>query len=210
MALQKLVNNSTSYKINKIVLDLSLNGGGSVFTNYFLSSYLCGRDNTCMPQDAQLKKGGVTVSLYNPHTLSFAKGTIYADINQDNKYDNNDYLPSDVELYCITSNTCFSCGNMLPCHLEDCTNCKFIGDTSGGGCCFVDNHINIGLGNDYRGSSIFHTIKNTSTDAEHIISTEEGVTPKYYFIRNTEENASKFYNRESILQYIVDHSNYIK
>ena len=202
MYLQKLVNASGS-TIKHVVLDLTNNGGGAVCTELFMASYLCGGRNQ-YAQESESEKitidnGGVTESIYNPHTNAYSQYTVYADINGDGVYDEDDCLPSDVDLWCITSNYSFSCGNMLPCNLADCSDCEFVGDRTGGGACFVDGNVNMGFGNDFRGSSTFHMLKNASTP-NNLISVEEGVIPKEdYFIRNSYWNAPDFYNREYLI-----------
>ncbi len=201
MKLQQIVNTGTdNSKIENIVIDLTNNGGGTVCTEHFLASYLCGRDNQCEPQSTT-RSGGVTHTLYNPHTGAFGKYTLYADINQDGVYDEDDYLPSDVNVYCITSGASFSCANMLPCDLASCSNCKFIGDTSGGGACFVDSNMLIGLGNVFRSSSNFHMLKNQSTISNKI-SVDSGNLAEFYHLDSLAEPA-KFFNRSDIIAKIL-------
>lgn len=200
MYLQKLVNASDS-KIKKIVIDLANNGGGAVYTEHFLASYLCGRDNLCEPHDSSLGHGGVTHTIWNPHSKAFSKYTYYADIDGDGDYDQDDYLPADVQVYCIVSDGSFSCGNMLPSHLADCSNCKFIGSKSGGGACYVDSNMEIGLGNVFTSSSNFHSLKYASTPSNPI-TVDEGVEGTYYHINCNQTEASHFFNREEIITYI--------
>ncbi len=192
--------------ITDVVIDLTNNGGGTVFTEHFLASYLCGGRNEYAQEPSEEEsihikeeKGGVTESIYNPHTNASSQYTVWADINGDGDYTFGDHLPSNIKLWCITSNYSFSCGNMLPCNLADCSDCQFIGDRTGGGACFVDNNVNMAFGNAFRGSSTYHMLKNASTP-DNIISVEEGVTPlDKFFIRNTYANMTKFFDRPALI-----------
>ena len=186
-----------SNPIKNVVIDIAKNGGGTVYTEHFLASWLC---------------GGVTEKLYNPHTKAFQEYTVKADVNQDGKFNDDDYLSSDVNLYCITSDCSFSCGNMLPCNLVDnretpdvATNHTFfIGGPSGGGACFVDGNMHAGSGNVFRSSSNYHMLKNNSTP-DHPVTVESGCMPKlnwFIQIASTLEEANKFYDRDTILAEI--------
>lgn len=201
MYLQKLVNTPGS-TIDKIVIDLSNNGGGYVFTEHILASYLCGRDNTSEPRAANLSNGGVTHTIWNPHSKAFSKYTYYADINEDGDYNQDDYLPEGVQVYCIVSDASFSCGNMLPSHLKDCSTCKFIGSQSGGGACYVDGDMHIGLGNVFRSSSNMHSLKNASTHLNPI-TVDEGVVADFYHIPCDDQHAIDFFDRNTIIEYIM-------
>ena len=208
MYLQKLVNANDS-TIKYVVLDLTNNGGGVVYAEHFLASYLCGNHNTCQPQSSKYGKGGVTRALYNPHTNAFGKYTLYADVNRDGIYDEKDYLPEDVKLCVLTSEGSFSCANMLPNDLYICNpECKFAGYPSGGGACYVDSNMHLGLGNVFRSSSIFHSLWGNST-IDNKMSVEGGVPiGKYqndgYLLGNDEGSASDYFNRTAIIDWLRD------
>lgn len=205
MYLQKLVNADDS-KIKYVVLDLTNNGGGAVYAEHFLASYLCGNHNTCQPQNPKYGKGGVTRALYNPHTNAFGKYTLYADVNRDGVYNEKDYLPDDVKLCVLTSEGSFSCANMLPNDLYICNpECKFAGYPSGGGACYVDSNVHLGLGNVFRSSSNFHSLWGNST-INNKTSVEGGVPiEKYqsgYLLGNDEPSASDYFNRTAIINWL--------
>jgi len=185
--------------IKNIVLDISNNGGGTVYTEHFIASWLC---------------GGVQEKIWNPHTKSYAEYTIKADVNGDGTFSADDYLGSNMNVYCITSEMSFSCGNMLPCNLVDAANgcksesqtqlrttdnTKFIGCPSGGGACFVDGNMHVGLGNVFRSSINYHMLKGSSTVDEKV-SVESGCQPTEWFIpvKCTWEKCIGYVDRETI------------
>ena len=161
-----------------IVIDLSNNGGGSVFAEYFIASWLC---------------GGVKQTMENPVTKAFNKFTIQADVNSDDKFDENDYLPNDVKVYCITSNGSFSAANMLSINLMDNKkdNIFFIGEQSGGGACFV-GEISTPIGSSIQTSSYFHALTNSST-FDNRLSADAGTNDVKYFYHISNSNLLDFF-----------------
>lgn len=166
----------------KVVIDLSCNGGGAGDVEHFIASWIC---------------GGMDGMMWNKNTGAFGKYHCEADLDGDKDFDTYDYLPSDLDLYCITSNGTFSAGNMLACDIASRPGAKFIGDWSGGGACSVNDNISIGLGTVLRSSSCHHILKKGSTP-DNIISVEEGVMPEFYYIKNIDENLYKFFDRATI------------
>jgi len=121
---------STKYDIKDIVIDLSANGGGAIETETILSAWLCG--------------GKLQEACRNPNTGSYNKISYEYDINQDGLYNNQDYLPNNINIYILTSNSSYSAANELPFHCycynknNNPTNkIKFIGARPGGGCCAI-------------------------------------------------------------------------
>jgi len=170
--------------IKNVVVDLSCNGGGVVYTEHFLASWLC---------------GGVTEKIYNPTTNSYCEYRVEADIDGDGKFDDNDKLASDVQLYVITSRNSFSCGNMLPTNIQDNrpNNTTFIGTKSGGGACFVDGKILLGLGTMCQFSSCKHMLRGNSSYG-NFITNDTGNTITSGWAISDKDNPADFFNRASI------------
>lgn len=168
-------------KIN-LVVDLSCNVGGQVWIEHFIASWLC---------------GSVKEKINNPVSGGLGEYTIQADVNTDGVFNENDYLPNDVNVFCIISNATFSCGNLLSCNLKDqLKNVKFIGDWTGGGSCYVGN-INLGLANLGNISSTYHAQNINNEDAEN------GVRADY--LKYDKNNiAINIYKREELNKKIVN------
>ena len=121
-ALKKITRENTPIK--RVVLDLSLNGGGLGFAAACVLQTFLG--NTSMTFKDALT--GATSTINNK-----------VDINLDTKFDENDTLANrkDLKLYCLTSGGSYSCGNMVPCSFKDSGTVALLGRTSGGGACNV-------------------------------------------------------------------------
>lgn len=164
-------------KVN-LVIDLSCNVGGTVWIEHFIASWLCKT---------------VKEKIYNPITGACGEYAVWADINTDGIFNEEDFLPSDVNIFCITSNATFSCGNFLSCNLKEQSNAKFIGDWTGGGSCYVEQ-INLGLGNLANISSTYHILNSNGADAE------QGVKPDI----DCYNDMSKIYNRDELNKIIIN------
>lgn len=104
--------------IENVVLDLSVNGGGSVDTAIFvISSFL----------------GDGSLSVRNTLSDGLATGVYNVDMNLDGAFDENDRGFCSKNLFCITSPFSYSCGNLVPCVLKSSNNVTMLGRTSGGG-----------------------------------------------------------------------------
>ena len=119
-AVNKINNNSN---IKNVVLDLSLNGGGMVFTaDYLLAAFLG------------------TSSMATKDTVTGAQSMVNykVDTNLDGVFDEKDTLANKgLNLYCLTSGYCYSCANMVPAMFKDSGKVTLIGRTTGGGSCAV-------------------------------------------------------------------------
>ena len=107
--------------IENVVIDLSCNGGGHVDTAVYMLCWFLGvapMSITCPATGAQ------STSLYQ------------ADINLDHKFDEKDTLAG-KNLYCLTSELSFSCGNLVPCIFKASGKVTLIGRNTGGGSCVV-------------------------------------------------------------------------
>lgn len=174
-----------SNNIKNVVLDLSNNLGGMVDAAAFVA-YAC-----LGPQASRL-------ALTCPTDDEAVCFTYDADCNFDHKIDQNDYLPSDIKLYCLTGGASFSCGNMIPAIFKDSGRAKILGQKSGGGSCVV-----------LPGSTALGGIYNTSGPIQisnyingEYINVDGGIGPDEEF------EYSKLYgdkggpHRQAILDYI--------
>lgn len=167
-----------------LVVDLSNNIGGVGFTECFISSWLCGE----VKQAAQ-----------NIHTGSFSTFTYQADVNSDGKFDENDCIPDDVKVYCITSNGSFSCGSLLPVNLMENkkNNMFFIGEPSGGGSCAV-GLISLPIISSYvRVSSYYHLLMGKSTN-DNRLTVDVGTKDATYFYPISNDKFVDFFDRDTI------------
>jgi len=183
--------------IKDVVVDISANGGGTVYTEHFIASWLC---------------GGVTEKIYNPTTGAYCEYEVKADINADGQFDENDTI-ADLNLYVITSSTSFSCGNMLPCNIADNRDMSAVspnpktvimGTKSGGGACFVDDQIFVGPQTYTRSSSIFHMLRNASLHNNYITVDTGAPISSGWEIDDMADDVSAFYDRATINKKIWD------
>lgn len=109
--------------IKRVVLDLSLNSGGTVAAALFVIGAFLGES---MFSTKDVITGAISNTIYN------------IDVNNDGKYDSKDTLAGKgLKLYCITSPVSFSCGNLVPCVFKESGNVTLIGRPTGGGSCVV-------------------------------------------------------------------------
>ena len=175
------------HNIKKVVIDLSCNTGGAVYTGFFAASWL--------------SRGSVTYKIGDSKSKGIYESTVHADVNLDRKFDENDYLGTDVKVYCIISNQSFSCGNLLPTLLEDNSSTKFIGERSGGGCCTVIDNYHLAIGGTMRLSSPICLLRNSATP-ENFVTNDDGVVPAFYKINSQTSEIANFYDRAKIVEKI--------
>ena len=166
--------------IRKVVLDLSNNGGGAVNSAVFVISWMLGSCN---------------LSTTNPVTGANYTVVYQADVDLDGKITANDCLDAEkYDLYCLTSISSFSCGNLTPAILKESDKVTMLGQTSGGGTCAVRPSITAdGTILNFSSNRRFCTVKNGS-----YYSIDQGITPDYV-IRKLEH----FYDREWLTEYIA-------
>ena len=164
--------NSTD-TIDNIVLDLSCNGGGKLDSALFVIGAMLGDDAFAYFQ--------------NPNESSSSLIKFKADVNLDGKYDENDYF-NDKNLYCLTSELSFSCGNLLPAIFKSSEKVTLIGQQTAGGSCIVHN-CTTARGTAFSISSTcrMYIYKNGAG-----LDVEFGVTPNVYLDKITD-----FYDRGS-------------
>ena len=114
--------------VEKIILDLTTNGGGTLGVLMKLLALINNvNDSKCYINDLS------TGSNY----LEASK----IDTNLDGIYDLEDVYGDDFKFYIYTSSYSFSCGNYLPFIAQKNGIAKIIGQTSGGGECAVSQHL---------------------------------------------------------------------
>lgn len=109
--------------IKNVVVDLSLNGGGAVFTAaYLLAAFL----GTSSMASKDMITGAQSMTNYK------------VDTNLDGVFDEKDTLANrGLNLFCFTSGYSYSCGNMVPAMFKDSGKVTLVGRTTGGGSCAV-------------------------------------------------------------------------
>ena len=109
--------------IKNVVVDLSLNGGGVVFTAVYLLAAFLG-----------------TSSMASKDMITGAQSMINykVDTNLDGVFDEKDTLANrGLNLFCFTSGFSYSCANMVPAMFKDSGKVTLVGRTTGGGSCVV-------------------------------------------------------------------------
>lgn len=174
--------------VKNVVIDLACNTGGVILTEEMIESWVCGESHSIE---------------YNKNDKSITKVSRKADINYDQKIDEQDFLPDDVNVYCIISPSSFSCGNLLPCRLKEFSNTKFIGSRSGGGCCSVENSVCLPNGAFLTISSCFSALMKDSTQ-DNVITVDDGVVADFLKIEDGPEHYAEFFDRDAINRKIVE------
>lgn len=164
--------------IKKVVLDLSLNGGGQLDAALDVVSAMTGRATMAMRN----KVSGA--SMYVNYNV---------DVNLDGVIDDNDHISDDIEKYVLVSNFSFSCGNYVPSSLQE-QGVTIIGATSGGGSCSVLPCLSP-IGTGYSMSSPNEICKIHNAKFESI---DEGVTPDIRI-----SNINNFYNRTELVTWLA-------
>ena len=110
-------------EVKKVVIDISINGGGSLDIVLLLSSLITGRSD---------------VKCHNTLTGQTITMNYAVDRNFDRVFDEKDALVdySDLDFAVLTGSFSFSCGNAFPAIMKD-EGIAVIGEQSGGGACAV-------------------------------------------------------------------------
>jgi hypothetical protein len=108
-------------KVKNVVMDLSCNTGGQADMAALASAWFLGES---------------VISINDSITGTQGMNAYRVDANLDHKFDDSDAL-GNRRLYCLTSRTSFSCGNLLPCLFKNSGKVSLIGQKSGGGACVV-------------------------------------------------------------------------
>lgn len=163
-------------EINKVVVDLTNNGGGEIDVIPFLMAYV-------YSDPYLISKNGATGEIIEPH--------YYVDINYDGVVDEHDTYQGQYDFYLLTSNASFSCGTMLPTVIKDSGSMEIIGETSGGGECMVGLFSAAG-GAIFRNSSVFHA----GTYDGEFHGNDSGIVPDREFPR------AHFYDTEYLASFL--------
>lgn len=112
--------------VKNIIIDVSLNGGGTLGVMMKLLPFIS-KNNTSV------------LEFYSGDEQVVYSYTSNSDINGDGIYSLNESYGNDYNIYILTSDCSFSCGNAFPCYAQ-ALGAKIIGETSGGGECAVSIH----------------------------------------------------------------------
>lgn len=112
---------SENPSIKNVVIDLSVNFGGTADTAVFVAAWFLGE---------------TTVSFKDTATGALCSTSYRCDANRDHQFDQNDTLGS-RKLFCLVSPCSFSCGNLVPNLFKESEKVTLLGRTSGGGACVV-------------------------------------------------------------------------
>lgn len=165
--------------VKNVVLDLSCNSGGAAVTAAFTLGWFLG--------DAQ-------VSVRNTFTNSESTMIYRADVNLDHEFDEKDTLAGrGLNLYCLTSPSSFSCGNLVPWAFKADGRVTLLGKVTGGGACVVFNRASAwGTSFQISGPMRLSFVKNGS-----YYDVDRGVDPDHII-----DSYDHFYNRELLTDYI--------
>ena len=109
------------------MFDIAVNGGGYVATMAKLLA-LVSKDNS-----GHMAFFDDTIQVASAYSTK-------VDSNGDKKYDKEDCFGDDFNIYLLTSDYSFSCGNAFPAIAQKENSVKIIGQKSGGGECAVAIH----------------------------------------------------------------------
>ena len=113
-------------QVKNIIIDVSLNGGGTLGVMMKLLPFLS-KNNTA------------NVSFYDGAEEVAFTYTSHSDVNGDGQFNENEAYGDQFNFYILTSDWSVSCGNAFPCFAQE-MGVKIIGETSGGGECAVSIH----------------------------------------------------------------------
>ena len=165
--------------IKNVVLDMSSNGGGEVFTGLYTLAWLLGEGN---------------VSIQNQFTGAQSMFFAKADVNLDRQFDEQDtVMGKGLNIYCLIAPPSFSCGNLVPWVLKADGRATLLGKTSGGGSCMV-GFCTTAWGTSFRISSYnrLSFVKNGS-----YYDVDKGVEPDHVI-----DNFDHYYDRAALTEYI--------
>ena len=165
--------------IRNVVLDLSLNGGGSTdAAQYVMSAFL----------------GEADFSTRNTMTGAMSDAVYRADTNLDGAFDEKDsFAENGMKLFCIATPVSFSCGNLVPCVFRASNRVTMLGQTSGGGSCSIHCFSTAyGTGFQISGYRRFSVMKNGS-----FYDVDAGADPHFFIA-----DPAKYYDREALTEFI--------
>ena len=167
--------------VKNIVLDLSLNGGGTADAAVFVISWFC-KEAVLALRDTLT--GSETITSY------------FADVNLDGKSQGGSedtVSGGDYQLYCLISGNSFSCGNLVPAAFRASGDVTLLGQRSGGGSCAVlPCTSSSGSVFTISGPKQLATVLNGS-----FYNIDEGIDPDFFL-----SQPESFYDRPALAEYI--------
>ena len=164
--------------IRNIVLDLSNNDGGAASAAVFVISWFLGEAD---------------IALRDVFTGAETNAVYLADVNLDGEFNEDDTVGTGYKLYCLTSNTSFSCGNLVPAACKSSGKVTLVGQTTGGGSCVVlPCTTAAGAIFQISGPMQISIIRNGS-----FYNTDSGITPHFFL-----DKPESFYDRPALAEYL--------
>ena len=163
--------------IENVVIDLSLNGGGTLNAAAFTMAWALGQ---------------AQVSVTDTFTGAMSTAIYAVDTNLDREFFDGDDL-NDKKVYCLISPCSFSCGNFVPAVFKSSGHVTLLGRTSGGGSSLVLN-LSTAWGTYFEisGPQRMSLMKNGA-----YYDIDQGVEPDFVI-----NNIDHFYDREALTAYI--------
>ena len=174
--------------VENVIIDIALNGGGVVGAMAKILALLS-KDN----------KG--QVSMYDEQTGVVSSMTASVDTNEDGKYDADDCYGDDFDIYLLTSDCSFSCGNALPLYAQE-MGIKTIGETTGGGECAVGIHYLPNSQYVYH-SSTTHLCHNNLTKEGPFVGFEYGAKPDISLVDEEHSKAFAEFDASNNITYSI-------
>ena len=147
--------------VENIIIDASLNGGGTLGVMMKLLPFLS-------------KNNSSKVSYYDGAEEVAFTYTNHSDVNGDGEFSENEAYGNQFNFYILTSDCSFSCGNAFPCFAQE-MGVKIIGETSGGGECAVSIHYLPNSQYIYHSSNLH--IGSYNSETKTFKGFEDGATP---------------------------------
>ena len=164
--------------VKNIVLDLSNNSGGASMAAVFVISWFLGEAD---------------IALRDTFTGAETNAIYLADVNLDGEFDEQDSVGTDYRLYCLTSGSSFSCGNLVPAACRSSGRVTLVGQTTGGGSCVV-LPCTTAAGSVFQisGNKQVSIIKNGS-----FYNTDAGIEPDFPL-----DKPESYYDRPALVEYL--------
>lgn len=164
--------------IENVVIDLSNNGGGACDAAAAVTAWFCGIGQVSVQSTVT---GGQSINYY------------LFDTNRDGVFDEKDSLDGAYNLFCITSPSSFSCGNLVPSVFKYSDCVTLIGHATRGGACAVQP-LSSADGSLFQISS---RLKFSYVINGAYYSIDEGIEPDFYIA-----NIDMLYDRNQLTDYI--------
>ncbi len=112
--------------VENVIIDISTNGGGVVGMMAKLLALIS-------------KKNKASLNMYDEASNVVTVNNVRVDADGDGQYTDYETFGNSFNIYLLTSDCSFSCGNAFPCYAQQ-LGVKIIGEKSGGGECAVNIH----------------------------------------------------------------------